>query len=85
MNERTKLIFMRLYSIPYGAIMFLWTVVLGFIMIIGFALLGLPSWILSGSSSAWMPDRIKGIPTMFDVEDYVDDIRYRQEELNKNK
>lgn len=45
---------------------------------------GLPSWILTGSSSAWIPDRVKSVPTMFDVEDYVDDIRYRQEELNKN-
>lgn len=85
MNEKTKLIFMRLYSIPYGAIMFLWTVVLGCIMIVGFALFGLPSWILTGSSSAWMTDRIKGIPTMFDVEDYMNNIKHRQEELNKNK
>lgn len=84
MNERVKLIFMRLWSIPYGVIMFLWTVVLGLLMIVGFTLLGLPSWILTGSSSAWIPDRVKSVPTMFDVEDYVDDIRYRQEELNKN-
>lgn len=76
---------MRLWSIPYGIIMFFWTVVLGSIMIVGFALLGLPSWILTGSSSAWIPDRVKNVPTMFDAEDYVDNIRYRQEELNKNK
>lgn len=85
MNERTKLVLMRLWAIPYGAIMFLWTIVLGSLMIVGFALLGLPSWILTGSSSAWMTDRIKDVPTMFDVEDYVDDIKHRQEELNKNK
>lgn len=85
MNERTKLIFMRIWAIPYGAIMFLWTIVLGSLMIIGFALLGLPSWVLTGSSSAWMPDMIKNVPTMFDVEDYVDNIKHRQEELNKNK
>lgn len=85
MNERSKLILMRLWSIPYGIIMFFWTVVLGSIMIVGFALLGLPSWILTGSSSAWIPDRVKNVPTMFDAEDYVDNIRYRQEELNKNK
>lgn len=85
MNERTKLVLMRLWSIPYGIIMFFWTVVLGSIMLIGFMLLGLPSWILTGSSSAWIPDKFKNIPTMFDVEDYVDDIRYRQDELNRNK
>lgn len=85
MNERTKLILMRVWAIPYGAIMFLWTAVLWFLMIVGFALLGLPSWILTGSGSAWIPDKIKNIPTMFDVEDYVDNIRHRQEELNKNK
>lgn len=85
MNERTKLILMRVWAIPYGAIMFLWTVVLGCFMIVGFALLGLPSWVLTGSSSAWVTDRIKNVPTMFDVEDYVDNIRYRQEELNKTK
>jgi hypothetical protein len=85
MNERTKLVLMRIWAIPYSVIMFLWTVVLGCVMIVGFALLGLPSWILTGSSSAWIPDRVKNVPTMFDVEDYVDDIRYRQEELNKTK
>lgn len=85
MNERVKLIFMRLWSIPYGVIMFLWTVVLGCIMVAGFTLLGLPSWILTGSSSAWITDRIKNVPTMFDVEDYVAYIRHRQEELNKNR
>ena len=71
MKERTKLRCMRLLAIPYGMIVFPLTVV-------GFVLLGLPSWVLTGNCRAW-------IPAIFNIEDYIWEINRRQRQLDRNR
>ena len=87
---------MRLWVIPYAVVACVCTLVLAVILLLGFILLGFPCWIITGSASSWLEwgadssgsSGSKGvfIPCVWDVSDYILDIKMRQRKLNnKNK
>ena len=86
MSERIKLILLRLWLVPYFFVSLFCTMILTIFVCCGYVLLGIPCWILTGNASFWVPDWDMGwYPTVFQWDDFKDDIYYRQIELNNKK
>ena len=86
MSERIKLILLRLWLIPYLIVSFFCTILLTLFVCCGFAILGIPCWVLTGTASSWIPDwDMDWFPTIFKWEDFKDEINNRQFELDKKK
>lgn len=86
MSERIKLILLRLWLVPYFFVSLFCTMILTIFVCCGYVLLGIPCWILTGNASSWVPDWDMGwYPTVFQWDDFKDDIYYRQIELDNKK
>ena len=86
MSERIKLILLRLWLAPYFIVSLICTILLTMFACCGYALLGIPCWIITGHASSWIPDwNIDWCPTLFKWEEFQDDIKYRQLELDKKR
>ena len=86
MTEKNKLIGLRLLIVPYFIISFIGTIIFVYLIACGFILFGIPCWILTGNSGAWMPEWDLGwFPLISTWEKFNDDIKKRQSELDRQK
>ena len=85
MTEKNKLILLRLWVVPYFFLTLITTILFTAFALCGFLVLGIPCWVFTGRSDSWVPDWPLPIPFLWDWDDFRDNIRWRQEELDNQK
>ena len=86
MNEGLKLIMLRILVIPYFVVAFIATLFYAYVIISGYIILGPPCWALTGDAAYWVPDwDLDWYPFIDKWDDFKDDIKYRQQDYNREK